>query len=56
MRVWVVMSVLVAISGCSHSTVRCDGHLTPINAPAKAVGHSGSTNSIELKDAGEAKP
>jgi hypothetical protein len=36
---WIVIGILsLLVTGCSKPMLRCDGHLTPINAPAKIQG------------------
>ena len=33
---WILVGLLsLLVVGCGKRTLRCDGHLTPINAPAK---------------------
>ena len=56
MKVWLLITVLLAVSACSSLSVRCGGRLTPINAPAPSDRHAHSKDLMKPNDSQKVSP
>jgi hypothetical protein len=56
MKVWLLITVLLAVSACSSMSVRCGGRLTPINAPAPSDGQAHSRDLMKPNDSQKVSP